>query len=80
MKIIIKQDNTYRNLLIIGVIVFILSNTYFGWNKTAQSGSERVCDWIWQTFTTIGLIGMSLRQMVINILCDLRIREKREDV
>lgn len=40
----VKKDYYYLVVLIIGWLVFFLSNIYFGWNKTAQSGAERVFD------------------------------------
>tara|TARA_R110000824_G_scaffold65943_2_gene171370 strand:+ start:616 stop:978 length:363 start_codon:yes stop_codon:yes gene_type:complete len=35
------------SLLISSLTVFVVSNTYFGWNMSPQSDAERVCDFIW---------------------------------
>ncbi len=48
MRILLKKRNWYKQSVFWGVTVFIISNTYFGWNKEAQSGAERICDFVWQ--------------------------------
>ena len=47
MKIKIVEVKFYKYLTLFGLVVFVLSNAYFGWNKTAQSGAERFWDIIW---------------------------------
>lgn len=63
MKIYIKKNNTYRYLFYFGIAFFILSNVYFGWNKTSQSGAESVCDLIWQVSIIMGGIGKFVRDV-----------------
>jgi|TARA_Y100000310_G_scaffold125845_2_gene124596 hypothetical protein len=51
MKITIKKIRINKRLemgmIIVGALVFLLSNTYFGWNREAQSNPERMWDLIW---------------------------------
>ena len=53
-----KQNiiNTINYPLILGVIVFIASNAYFGWNATAQSTAERAFDTLWGTLIVWGIL------------------------
>lgn len=46
--------NKYNKMLILGIFVFLITNQYFGWNRTAESGAERVCDFIWQVLVLFG--------------------------
>lgn len=68
MKIVIeskmKKRHEYTLMLWIGIIVFIVSNQYFGWNKTAQSGAERVWDLIWQILVIFGGFGVAVRSLI----------------
>ena len=49
LKFEFGTNHYYKGAMIFGLLVFLLSNTYFGWNKEAQSGAEKVCDFIWST-------------------------------
>ena len=60
----ISKRQEYAAIFWIGVLVFILSNTYFGWNTHAQSGAERVCDLIWQALGFVGGISMLIRSLI----------------
>lgn len=60
----IKKRNEYTAIFWFGILVFIFSNTYFGWNKTAQSGWESVWDLIWITLVMIGGISMIARSLI----------------
>jgi len=68
MKIVIesslKKRHEYTVMFWIGVAIFIISNQYFGWNRIAQSGAERVCDLIWQFFVILGGFGMATRSLI----------------
>ena len=50
----VVKNNNHKWVFAIGVVFFFLSNVYFGWNTTAQSGAERVCDNIWQILVFLG--------------------------
>lgn len=47
----------YNIIFWLGVAVFVLENTYFGWNVTAQSGWERVWDAVTTFLLFIGAVG-----------------------
>lgn len=68
MKITIKSKLPYRPeymvILLIGFTVHILSNAYFGWNETAQSGAERVWDYIWMGLVSFGGFGVCVRSLI----------------
>jgi len=66
MKIYLKTSaiNVYRTLLFFGMAVFLLSNVYFGWNKTAQSNAEKLFDFIWQVSLFIGSFGYSVTLII----------------
>ena len=47
----------YNFLFWIGIVLWILENTYFGWHATSQSGAESVCDLIVSVLMMLGVIG-----------------------
>ena len=54
----------YKGVMIFGILVFVLSNIYFGWNKEAQSGAEKVCDFIWNVSFFGGLFWWMVTEAV----------------
>lgn len=52
----------YKLAFGIGAVIFLVSNVYFGWNTTAQSGAERVFDLLAGGFLYYGFIGMVAHQ------------------
>jgi len=63
------NDSKYEKIMfIIGVLVFFLSNTYFGWNKTAQSNAERLFDVIWFCLVFIPLTEMYVKHKIKEVL------------
>jgi hypothetical protein len=58
----------YDTIFWIGVILYLLENTYFGWHATAQSGAERVCDFITTGFLLYGLIGSIAKRAAREII------------
>ncbi|NTW30642.1 MAG: hypothetical protein HGA33_05155 [Candidatus Moranbacteria bacterium] len=65
-----KKREEYKIMFWLGVLIFVLSNTYFGWNTTAQSGAERVCDFIWQGLTFLGVVSMTVRSLIVEAFRD----------
>lgn len=63
-----RKDNFNRNLMLFGVIVFFLSNAYFGWNKNSQSGLESMFDVIWVSCTFGGGFWFGVEKIVEEIL------------
>ena len=68
MRIILKEDNTDQYVFFFGILFFILSNQYFGWNREAQSGAEKVCDVIWQVCVFYYGLRYFVRDLVYEIL------------
>lgn len=62
------ENNKYRKIFLFGVVFFVLSNTYFGWNTEAQSGAERVCDFIWNIGVFGGGFGWMVKSMVKEVI------------
>lgn len=52
----IKLVKTGSKIIKIGIMIFILQNFYFGWNKLPMSEAEEVVDLINKTVLYIGLI------------------------
>lgn len=79
LEVSLKKRREYTVIFWIGVAIFIISNQYFGWNKTAQSGAERVCDLIWQLFVILGWFGMMTRSLIEEAFKDTTysIKEKK---
>lgn len=40
----------------LGIIFWIIYNCYFGWNDTAQTVMERLCDQLFSIFMLVGVI------------------------
>lgn len=63
----------------LGVALFLLSNAYFGWNTTAQSGAERVCDFIWVSLVLTCGIQQIARNIVEEAFSDVKFDLTREE-
>lgn len=68
-----REDYSYRWIFWIGVAVFFLSNAYFGWNETAQSGAERFWDVVWIMLGFVGGLGMFVREIVVGVFKEMEI-------
>ncbi len=68
IKKIWKYSNT---ILTIGLLFQLIENIYFGFNTTAQSHAEKVCDNIVSTILYIGWIGIIL---IIAILTERTVK------
>lgn len=62
-----KTDNSYWYMVGTGALLFFLSNTYYGWNETAQSGGERVWDIIWNSLIIFGFFGVIARSVAVEV-------------
>lgn len=60
LRVTLNSVNKYLYSFLFGSLIFILSNQYFGWNRTAQSGAEKVWDFIWQVLVLYGGFGLSV--------------------
>lgn len=65
-----KKRSEYLILFVSGILVFVLSNIYFGWNETAQSGAERVFDFIWHVLVVLGGFGVAVRSLIEEAFLD----------
>ena len=76
MKITVKKikidSSVEKYLVLIGVIFFILSNTYFGWNRESQSGAEDVCDIIWHVLVFGGAFWWFVNRIVEEALNNIK--------
>lgn len=52
-------------LYVPAIIWFFLENDYFGWNRTAQSPEELICDGIVLVLVAIAIVGNIIRKSVI---------------
>lgn len=64
LRVTLNSVNRYLYSFLFGSLIFILSNQYFGWNRTAQSGAEKVCDFIWQVLVLYGGFGLSVAMII----------------
>lgn len=81
MKIITsvpKRRYEYDIMFYTGLLVFFLSNVYFGWNETAKSGAERVFDVIWVSLMIIGGFSMMARSIAVEVFSDMEITVKSD--
>lgn len=64
LKVTLNSVNRYLYSFLFGILIFILSNQYFGWNRTAQSGAEKVWDFIWQALVLYGGFGLAVAMII----------------
>ena len=74
-----KRREEYKLIFLVGVLVFLVSKQYFGWNKTAQSGAERVCDFVWEFLVFTGIIGMVVRHFIVEAFHDTKYSIEKKD-
>lgn len=60
----LPRRHEYTVMFWVGVLIFILSNQYFGWNRGAESGAEGVFDFIWFALIFLGGFGMIVRSLI----------------
>jgi hypothetical protein len=48
-------------LVVFGLLFYLVSNFYFGWNKEAQSVLEHICDWTIIASILLGFILKPIR-------------------
>lgn len=53
----------YRKLVLIGFLIWLAENFYFGWNEKPQSIAERVFDMVSITMVFWGIIGDVLQNV-----------------
>ena len=58
--------NKYVIIAIAGLMLWLLENSYFGWNVTAQSGAEKFFDAVSFILIFWGVIGDILSGMTIH--------------
>lgn len=63
----------YNCIFWAGLAIWILENVYFGWNATAQSGLERLTDFVSNVAMYVGVVG----SIAIDVV-DRRIKELLE--
>lgn len=51
------MKNNYKWLVLTGLVVWVVSTAYFGWNATPQSGQEGVLDTVSWVAIIWGVIG-----------------------
>lgn len=65
------KKSTYNILFFLGFVLWILENTYFGWNATAQSGAERLVDMVCSVLLYVGVTGSIAVSAVERYLDDI---------
>lgn len=57
-----KREKLSITLVMFGLVLYLVQNFYFGWNREAQSIAELVADWAVVASVLIGFIIKPVRQ------------------
>lgn len=75
MALKFKPVRKYDWLFFAGMAFWLAETWFFGWNDTAQSAAESVCDFIALVAMTIGFVGSVAVTVALEVLRGAEIKE-----